>query len=574
MLIANMMPKFALNQMANRGDESISPLSFHSNSSSSSNLSYQKQRYQESGPNNNTNNSGGEGFSNGRYYYNKYKNHEDNNGGVGGGGGSGGGSGGSSRIIYKTTGANASNGNSIRFLKKAYNSKYDEESSSVGMISNKNILENSNRVITSADHRGSIRQKLLDDDRQQMEEKLLAENGGNKDKKSPSDDANNNANNKKNENDSTKLTEVNANDLMRNDLKNLPGDKFDQQLDDMIFNEMSLNQLLDDKITDERESSRFSKWFSVSKDDAKDEKLPDSQNNNGGGKKSAVTTGAFPHETEKYFQPIDKVDNNNSLFQVLKAQDPSKGSNSGSDMHRNNDPLLNMLQQHHHQQQQQKSSPLSPNSGQVHSLEELEAKLRHHKLNQEDHDRKTSENEKKVLQNFFQQQLMPNLMQQSPQQQQHHQQQAPPQQQQQPHMNQQNQEDINAFKKLLSQIANDDGNSSKIPPQMLAAQQNGQNILQQLMNKGVQPQHNNPDMMQFQKSFPMAGKMPPPTAKMMNAPHMMNSQQQPPPFGSGNMDMKFLQQQQKLPVPEIVKRPEVNALVQGKILLLRFYLII
>lgn len=132
MLIANMMPKFALNQMPNRGEESISPLSFHSNSSSSSNLSYQKRYQQEGGANGGQGGDGG--YSNSRYYYNKYKNHDEmgsNNG--------------SSRIIYKTTGANANNGNSIRFLKKAYSNKYEEHEapSALGLISNKNILDNS-----------------------------------------------------------------------------------------------------------------------------------------------------------------------------------------------------------------------------------------------------------------------------------------------------------------------------------------------------------------------------------------------------------------------------------------------
>lgn len=533
-LIANMMPKFALNQMPNRGEESISPLSFHSNSSSSSNLSYQK-RYQDGG------NNGGDGYSNSRYYYNKYKNHDDNNGGGGGG---------SSRIIYKTTGANASNGNSIRFLKKAYNSKYEEQESSIGLISNKNILDNSSRVITAAVHRNSKLKKLDDDvqnDDKVNEKTNNNENNKSDEKKSPSDEANNNANDGKKESTKT-LTEVNANDLMvRNDLKNLP-DKLDMTNLDDIFNDLSINQLLDDKITDERESSRFSKWFNISQEEGKDAKLPDSQNNNNNNNNNITSnndsnSSLFPQQdSESYFQPIDKVESN-SLFQLLKGQ-PESQRNDSIGMH----------------QADSRKTPMSPNSGQVHSVEELEAKLRQYKMNDEQ-DRKSNDSEKKVLQNFFQQQ-MPNLMQQQQQQQQHQQQPQQPS-----HQLNQNQEDINAFKKILSQITNDE---SKVSPQMAAAS-NGQNFLQQLMNKNFQP---NPDMMmQYQKAFPMTGKIPNP-AKMNpigGASHMMPQQ-----FG-GNMDMKFIQQQQQPkippnPVPEIIKRPEVQSLVQGKTTITFFFL--
>ncbi|KAG5673640.1 hypothetical protein PVAND_003669 [Polypedilum vanderplanki] len=499
-LIANMMPKFALNyQMPNRGEESISPLSFHSNSSSSSNLSYQKQRYQDA-------NNSGDGYSNSRYYYNKYKNHDDgNNSGSG-----------SSRIIYKTTGANASNGNSIRFLKKAYNSKYEEQESSLGLISNKNILDNASRVITAADHRNSRKKMSEDDVVGQNDDKLLnikTNNNEEKVKQSPTDEANNNT---KNDKESTrKLTEINANDLMmRNDLKNLP-DKLDitNHIDD-IFKDLNINQLLDEKISDERESSRFSKWFNISKEDAKDEKLPDTQNNNKNDENLIAATSVLfqSQENEKYFQPIKD-------FELQKGQDMQR-----------NDPLSNILQ--HQSLHQQVKSQVSPNnSGQVHSVEELEAKLRQHRLNQqEEQERKNNENEKKVLQNFFQQQLMPSLMQQ----------QQSPNQPQAQHVNQQNQEDINAFKKLLSQITNDE---NKVPSQLMS-------------NKNLQ--HNSDMMMQFQKGgFPINNKIIP-NAKIMN-PHMM-----PQSFnaaGNTNLEMKFLQQQ-KIAMPEIIKRPEVQALVQ------------
>lgn len=494
-----MMPKFALNQMPNaRGEESISPLSFHSNSSSSSNLSYQK-RYQDGGAN------GGEyNNSNSRYYYNKYKSHDE----IGGSG-----SNGSSRIIYKTTGANASNGNSIRFLKKAYSSKYEDHhdsappSNSLGLISNKNILDNASRVITAADHR-NLKKKLLDDDEIGTADDAKAE------KKSPTDEANNNIN---------KATEVNANDLMsRNDLnKKRAVDDITNNLDD-IFNDLSLNQLLDDKITEERESSRFSKWFNRGNDESELAAAKNESNNNN-------NAGMFQHhETEKYFQPIDKMEHNSSLFDMLK------GGQS--------DPLMNMMHSPISQPKPQKSPG---NSGHIHSVEELEAKMRHHKSEEE-------QKGEKVLQNFFQQQLMPNLMQQ--------------QQQQTPQMHNQNQEEINAFKKLLSQMAAED---QKIPMMTPNGQQPPQqqvpNMLQQLMNKNFQQ-----DIMiqqqQFQKTFPNMGanqgiKSPGGTNKMIN--HMIP--QQPPQFG-GNLDLKFLQQQPKIPapLPEIVKRPEVQALVQGK----------
>jgi len=519
MLIANMMPKFALNQMPNRGEESISPLSFHSNSSSSSNLSYQK-RYQDGKYDNG---SAGDGYNpNNRYYYNKYKNNDD---------------GSSSRIIYKTTGANASNGNSIRFLKKAYNNKYEGQDNSLGLISNKNILDNSSRVITAADHRNS--RKKVEDVKNEIESSKsndISHNEDSEKKKLPSDEANNNSENGKNDN--KKLTEVNANDLMlrRNDLKKLPNDlDITNHLDD-IFNDLNINQLLDDNnMPDDRESSRFSKWFTVSKDETKDEQIPDTQNNNSNNNiinNKHANLSMFAHETDKFFQPIDKVESN-SIFHMMKAHEMES---------QRNDPLMNMLK---HQQptatSSSSSSALSPNSGQVHSVEELEAKLRHHN---EDKDRKSNENEKKVLQNFFHQQLIPNLM---------------PQQRQHQPLNQhpQNQDDINAFKKLLSQITNE---NDKISNPIVTAP-SSQNMLQQLMNKGFQ---SNPDVMnQYQKSFPMAGKVPPVNSQKLINP--LNSGMMQQQF-SGNVDLKFLQQQQpqpKIPLPEIIKRPEVQALVQG-----------
>lgn len=242
------------------------------------------------------------------------------------------------------------------------------------------------------------------------------------------------------------------------------------------------------------------------------------------------------HETDKYFQPIDKMEHNSSLFDMLKGNQ--------------SDPLMNMMQSPISQPKPQKSPG---NSGQIHSVEELEAKLRHHK--NEEEQKLSNENERKALQNFFQQQLMPNLVQQQPPQIQHSQ--------------NQNQEEINAFKKLLSQMAADEPSK----PQMMA--QNGQqapNMLQQLMNKNFQQ---DVMMQQYQKTFPGMGgtglKSPGGNApgKMMN--HMIPpQQQQPPPFG-GNLDMKFLQQQQQPKMPEIIKRPEVQALVQGKLTLTTYY---
>lgn len=234
---------------------------------------------------------------------------------------------------------------------------------------------------------------------------------------------------------------MNANDLMmiRNDLNNkkkLPDD-ITNHLDD-IFNDMSLNQLLDDKISEDREYN----------------------NNNNNNNKSAMF--ASIHETEKYFQSIDKME----MFNFPRQQ------------------------QHHPVTPQAQKSP--GNSGQVHSVEELEAKLRHHK--NEEERKMGNDSEKKVLQNFFQQQ-MPNLVQQQP-----------------PHQNQ-NQEDINDFQKLLSQITADD---NEIPPQMMTANGQQTNILQQLMSKNFQQ-----DMMmqqQYQKGF--APKAP---GKMIN--HMISPQQ-------------------------------------------------
>lgn len=304
---------------------------------------------------------------------------------------------------------------------------------------------------------------------------------------------------------------MNANDLMiRNDLNNkkLPDD-ITNHLDD-IFNDMSLNQLLDDKISEDRESSRFSKWFTVEGDGnaGKGEKSdPRNHNNNNNNNNSAMF--ASIHETEKYFQPIDKME----MFNFPP-------------------------QQHHPAAPQAQKSP--GNSGQVHSVEELEAKLRHHK--NEEERKMGNDSEKKVLQNFFQQQ-MPNLIQQQPP----------------PHQNQ-NQEEINAFQKLLSQITADD---NKIPPQMMTSNGQQTNMLQQLMNKNFQQ-----DLMiqqQYQKGFPM-GSAPKAPGKMIN--HMIPPQQQQQQQFSGNLDLKFLQQQQQkvspAPLNDIIKRPEIQGLVQGK----------
>ncbi|CRL07211.1 CLUMA_CG020194, isoform A [Clunio marinus] len=400
MLIANMMPKFVLNQMNSRGEESISPLSFHSNSSSSSNLSYQK-RYQEqrSGCGNG---DGSDGYYNSRYH-NKVKNYDDNNGG----GGSG------SRIIYKVTSANTNNGSNIRFLKKAYNNKYETHDNSSGLISNKNILDNASRVITAADHRSSKKSvdSLLNDDTKEKKKTDI-------NNKLMSDDKNNNEEAKEEVIKEGKKNEMNANelpqseDVSKKDLKNLPADITDH-LDDM-FNNLNMNQLLPEKMSDERESSRFSKWFSVNKTDVGDEKVPDLQNNN-------EDISSFPQsvESEKYFQPIEKVESN-SLFHLLKGPLDNQSSNENS--------LMHMIHQQQNQQQQKKSS----NSGQVHSVEELEARLRQHKVSEDFNSNENNEGEQKALQNFFQQQLMPNLLQQ--QHQKHQQMQQQPQ-------HQQNQED-------------------------------------------------------------------------------------------------------------------------------------
>lgn len=528
MLIANMMPKFALNQMQGRGEESISPVSFHSNSSSTSNLSYQKrfqdreQRVVERGDRE-RGERGERGerddgrYGENRYYFNKYNNKRDNslwddprdtvNGG--------------SRIIYKTTSANASNGNNIRFLKKAYNSKYeDEESASSGlMLSSANILENSSRVITTS----SMRKK-----REEMEAAAQARNNeGGDGVKSDS----------KNNNDKGEGGEKDAKNDLKNDITN--------QMDDM-FSDLNLNQLLPDNLmAEERESSRFSKWFSVGQEgERRGESRPDAQNNNNDVQRQMTFPPAQSVESEKYFQPIEKVEINNPLFQMLKGgAPPHEGKND-------NNPLMQMIQG------QQKS----PNSGQVHSVEELEAKLRHHRGEESAND----DNSQKVLQNFFQQQqLMPNVHQ--AQQQQHPQQQKPPQHQQQQQQQQppQNQEDINAFRKLLSQMASDDKVLNVMPP-------NGQNNMMPMMGKNFQPppqqQQPTPDMVmqQFQK-LAAAGKM------MNNqqspiAPHIIPSQS----FANNIDMMKFMQQQQQqkmqIPhLPEIVKRPEVQAIVQGEL---------
>lgn len=493
MLIANMMPKFALNQMQNRGEESVSPLSFHSNSSSSSNLSYQK-RYQDGGREVGGR-EGGEGYANSRYYYNKYNKYDDNPG--------------SSRIIYKTTGANANNGNNIRFLKKAYNSKYENQESSVGLISNKNILENSSRVITAADHRNS--KKIVDLSQDDDDKKIEK---GDDEKKSPSDEKNNNEKSLK---DATQ-SQANASEQLRNsaqnDLKNLPDD-ITNRLDDM-FNNLNMNQLLPEK-TDERESSRFSKWFTVNKDDAKDEKIPDVQNNNN-------DSVSFPQsvESEKYFQPIDRVESN-SLFQLLKGPPNAQ---------KEENPLMHIIHQQQKQQQQQQQQKSPSSGGQVHSVEELESRLRHHKVPEEQHERKNNESEQKVLQNFFQQQ-MPNMTQQ------HHHQQQPMVQ---------NQEDVNAFKKLLSQMA---GDENKMPAQMTP---NGQNLLQQMMA------HGNEVMMQKQKGFPRGAKIFNPVPSQ-GAPNMVTS-----PTGPQGQFIQFMQQGNQIPEGNFpVRAPDgVQAIVQGK----------
>jgi hypothetical protein len=316
-------------------------------------------------------------------------------------------------------------------------------------------------------------------------------------------------------------------------------DQSDDKVLDEIFNNFNINQLIPDEITDERESSRFSKWFSSNTEEPR--KAPDMQNNN---------DGAQYKQTDKYFQPIDKVENNSQLFQTLKGQ-----PQSSKDVAKEDNPLMNMIQQN-----QQKS----PNSGQVHSVEELEARLRHHKAPEE---RKNTENEQKVLQNFFQQQQQ--LMAQ--QQQQHHQHQQHPAH---------NQEDVNAFKKLLSQIT-DDSKAQSMPP-------NGQkNMLQSLMGVKNFPQQSSAELMmqqqqqQQQKVFPSIGKM---SGKMMN-PIGSPSQLPPPPpqqqqqhiiqqqnAAAAQIDMMKLLQQKMSPVAQL---PEVQGLVQGKLSsrLLIFFLI-
>lgn len=257
---ASCMPKFAL---PNRGEESISPLSFNSNSSSSSNLSYQQQQhqkryegYQTSGggrdPRDGRGNDGrggdgrggegpgGDGYNSGnRYYYNKYnKNYDDINGS------------GSSRIIYKTTSAN-SNGNNnntsnnIRILKKAYNNKYEEQQQQpVSTISNKNILGNSSQVMTAADYRNSTKQAIRNGGMSDEQKALQAEENKKKEdseKASKDGDSNNNgekADDKKK--DLTKVSEVNANDLvMGSDVKNAEEINLDE-----IFKMYSMNNLL------------------------------------------------------------------------------------------------------------------------------------------------------------------------------------------------------------------------------------------------------------------------------------------------------------------------------------------
>lgn len=497
--------------MQGRGEESISPLSFHSNSSSSSNLSYQKRYQEREQRGERERGDRGErdegGYSNSRYYYNKYKSWDDN--------------GGSSRIIYKTTSANA-NGNNIRILKKAYNNKYENQESQqpANYLSNQNILGNSNRVITGADLRGGS-QKLKNINKDDDDE----EGDGTK-----SDDTNNNDDEKEEKSKDSKR---------KNDLKNLPND-ITNQMDDM-FSDLNLNQLLPENLTEERESSRFSKWFNVSKDDEKknvESSPPDSQNNNSNedGQHRITFPPQHQHqniESDKYFQPIDKVEMN-PLFQMLKS--PSSENKD------DNNPLMQMIQG---------GAQKSPNVGQVHSVEELEAKLR--KARGETEDPKNVENSQKVLLNFFQQQqIMPNIPQPPPpqQQQQQHPPPTPAQQQQQAP---QNQEEINAFKKLLSQIAGEDNNKAfnMMPP-------NGQ--MHPMMNKNFQQPTPDIMMQQFQKL---------PAAKMMNntqnpiAPHMIPPQQ----FGNNIEMMKFLQQQQQQKFPELIKRPEVQAIVQGEFII-------
>lgn len=261
------------------------------------------------------------------------------------------------------------------------------------------------------------------------------------------------------------------------------------------------------------------------------------QNNN----KNGAGSDLFSKETEKYFEPIHKVENS-SFFNFLNS---TEGSSKINDSVTDN-PLMTMLNN------SAAAAQKSQNSGQVHSVEELEARLR--KNNPATEERRSSENEQKALQDFFQQQMIS-----QPQQ--------PQQQQQQPMAPLS--EDITAFKKLLSSIVPDIDNNMQSLMHGQQQQGNGQNLLQHIMNKNYKPQPS-ADLMQMQQSqhqqqqkFPVGlskqqqqQQLPNASGKML-PPHLMQQQ---------NMDMmKFLQQKiPQNPQNDIMKHPDTIALLNGK----------
>lgn len=300
--------------------------------------------------------------------------------------------------------------------------------------------------------------------------------------------------------------------------------------------------------------------------------------------------------SDKYFKPIEKMssnssNNSNSFFNFLKSASGSKCA-TPTQSNQSGGNLLSLLNSGGAGMSPGVILPKPQNTGQVHSVEELEAGLRH-----TNNDSGRNENEQKVLQNFFQTQLN-----QQPQPQ-------PPVQQK-----PQNLEDVNAFKKLLSQITNDNdpgrlnsGNmggmnhpqhSPHYQPPIIhntPQQQSTQNILQQLMNKSnfqPQPQQQiNPGlqdiMTQFQQQQkfvppqnhpnlqkPIPGPAPPGNGmpKIMNPiGPQMPSQRQQNAFGSNPNDIISKFGQMKSPsgyenkYSEILKRPETQSLLQGKL---------
>jgi hypothetical protein len=289
--------------------------------------------------------------------------------------------------------------------------------------------------------------------------------------------------------------------------------------------------------------------------------------------------------SDKYFKPIEKIQaGQNSFFNFLKSASDSKCSTPTQGQgHSGSGNLLSLLNSG-------SATPgMSPvtkphNTGQVHSVEELEARLRQNNLGSNSNEGNKNENEQKILQNFFQFQLLPNLQQQQAQQQQ--------QQQQKPHNT--NQEDVNAFKKLLSQIAGDT-EVHKSPGlglghQQMAggppAQQNQQtqNILAQLMNKSnYQNSQTNPgvqDMMhqlQNQQKFPQQQQQNHPgMSRMMNpiGQHLVTNQRLG--VNAGEMLGKFggpMKSPGSGGAPpgfdgkhtEILKRPDTQMLLQGEL---------